>query len=122
MAFILSMSSFQLGAAVAYQKGMHTTEFNGKCSDNRPKNKDVHMTAIENAKKAAWNNYTAKFSAEKTEKYMVNSDAFTSNLDKFISADLSFNSDSCLLACKPVIPAASSSNILLSSGLELINL
>ena len=85
MALILSMSSLQLGAAVAYQKGMYTTEFNGKCSDNRPRSKDVHMAAIENAKKAAWNNYTAKFSAEKTEKYMVNSDAFTSNLDKFIT-------------------------------------
>ena len=68
-ALILSFLSFQLGAAVSYQKGMHTIEFNGKCSDNRPRSKDIHMTAIENAKKAAWNNYTAKFSAEKTEKY-----------------------------------------------------
>ena len=85
LALILIMSSFQLGAAVAYQKGMHTTEFNGKCSDNRPKNKDVHMAAIENAKKAAWNNYIAKFSAEKTENYMANSEAFTSNLDKFMT-------------------------------------
>ena len=85
MALFLSLSSFQLSAAVAYQKGMHTMEFNGKCSDNRPRSKDVHMATIENAKKAAWNNYTAKFSAEKTEKYMANSEAFTSNLDKFIT-------------------------------------
>ena len=51
----------------------------------RPRSTDVHMAAIENAKKAAWNNYTAKFSAEKTEKYMANSEAFTSDLNKFIT-------------------------------------
>ena len=38
------------------------------------------------------------------------------------SADFNFNSASCLLACSPVIPAASSNKILLSSGFEFINL
>jgi len=85
MILILSISSVEVSAAITYQKGMHTIEFNGRCSGNRPKSKDVHMAAIENAKKAAWNNYTAKFSAEKIENYMENSEAFTSDLDKFIT-------------------------------------
>ena len=82
---LVSILSFNLYSAVSYQKGMHTMEFNGKCSDNRPRSKDVHITAIENAKKAAWNNYVAKFSAEKTGKYLQNSDSFTSNLDTYIT-------------------------------------
>jgi len=82
---LVSILSFNLYSAVSYQKGMHTMEFNGKCSDNRPRSKDVHITAIENAKKAAWNNYVAKFSAEKTGKYLQNSGSFTSNLDTYIT-------------------------------------
>lgn len=83
--FLVSFLSFSLTSAVSYQKGMHTMEFNGKCSDNRPRSKDVHSTAIENAKKAAWNNYIAKFSPEKTEKYLANSKSFTSNLDTYMT-------------------------------------
>ena len=83
--FLVSVLPFSLSSAIAYQKGMHTIEFNGKCSDNRPRSKDIHVTAIENAKKAAWNNYVAKFSPEKTEKYIPNSDSCTSILDSYIT-------------------------------------
>jgi hypothetical protein len=84
LAFSL-LTPFQLNAAIAYQKGIKTIEFTGRCSDNRPREKKVHLQAIESAKKAAWNNYVAKFSAEKMTNYMKNENNFTSEIDKYIT-------------------------------------
>ena len=52
MAIILMPLSIQ--SATTYSTGVGTVEFNGKCKDNRPRNKDDHFKAIERAKKAAW--------------------------------------------------------------------
>ncbi|SVC36031.1 uncharacterized protein METZ01_LOCUS288885, partial [marine metagenome] len=51
LAFSL-LAPFQLNAAVAYQKGMKTIEFTGRCSENRPRDRTIHLQAIESAKKA----------------------------------------------------------------------
>ena len=83
MAIILMPLSIQ--SATTYSTGVGTVEFNGKCKDNRPRNKDDHFKAIERAKKAAWDKYTGKFSAEKMTNYMSNSGDFVSELDKYIT-------------------------------------
>ena len=49
-----------------------------------------------------------------------NIDILSPILSKFFSVALSFSSESCLLVCKPDIPAASSRIIFLSSGLKFI--
>ena len=76
---------FSINSATTYSTGVGTVEFNGKCKDNRPRSKDDHFKAIEKAKKAAWDKYTGKFSAEKMSNYMANSRSFVSELDKYIT-------------------------------------
>jgi len=76
---------FSVNSATTYSTGVGTVEFNGKCKDNRPRSKDDHFVAIEKAKKAAWDRYTGKFSAEKMTNYMANSQEFVSKLDNFVT-------------------------------------
>ena len=76
---------FSVNSATTYSTGVGTVEFNGKCKDNRPRSKDDHFVAIEKAKKAAWDRYTGKFSAEKMSNYMANSQEFVSKLDNFVT-------------------------------------
>lgn len=83
---LLSMLlSFPVSSATTYSTGIGTVEFSGKCKDNRPRSKDDHFQAIEKAKKAAWDKYIGKFSAEKMTNYMSNTNEFVSNLDQFIT-------------------------------------
>ena len=49
MAIILMPLSIQ--SATTYSTGVGTVEFNGKCKDNRPRNKDDHFKAIERLKR-----------------------------------------------------------------------
>ncbi len=81
----LLLMPFSINSATTYSTGVGTVEFNGKCKDNRPRSKDDHFKAIEKAKKAAWDKYTGKFSAEKMSNYMANSGNFVSELDKYIT-------------------------------------
>ena len=81
----LLLMPFSISSATTYSTGVGTVEFNGKCKDNRPRSKDDHFKAIEKAKKAAWDKYTGKFSAEKMSNYMANSGNFVSELDKYIT-------------------------------------
>lgn len=85
LGLIILLMPLSLSSATTYSTGIGTVEFNGKCNDNRPRNKDDHFQAIENAKKAAWDKYTGKFSAEKMTNYMSNSGNFVSELDKYIT-------------------------------------
>lgn len=85
LTLIFILFPFSISSATTYSTGVGTIEFNGKCKDNRPRNKEDHFKAIDLAKVAAWNKYTGKFSAEKMSNYMSNSNDFLSKLDQFIT-------------------------------------
>ena len=70
----------------AQYKGRATIELPKRlCTkDNRPKDRSLHLNAIEEAKKIAWNNYINTFSREKINAYNANKNAFLSNFDKYV--------------------------------------
>lgn len=72
-------------ADVAYERGISTTSYKGRCSKGRPSNSDVHFETIRAAKKAAWDNYTAGFSPSKLENYLNFEQTFTSDLETYIT-------------------------------------
>ncbi|MEL0238220.1 MAG: hypothetical protein VW963_08370 [Candidatus Neomarinimicrobiota bacterium] len=68
-------------------KGRATIELPKKlCSkkDNKPKDRKIHIAAIEKAKKIAWNNYVGSFAQEKIDAYNSNKDIFMSNFDSYV--------------------------------------
>ena len=52
--------------------------------DNRPKERSLHLRAIEEAKKIAWNNYINTFTREKIDAYNSNKNAFLSKFDEYV--------------------------------------
>ena len=75
---------FNISIDAAQVKGRATVELPKKgCSSDRPKNRDLHLKAIQAAKYSAWDNYLSSFSSEKIDAYRANEQIFKSNFSEY---------------------------------------
>lgn len=76
---------FNISLDAAQVKGRATVELPKKgCTNDRPKNRDIHLQAIEAAKNTGWDNYVSSFSSEKIDAYRANEASFKSNFSDYV--------------------------------------
>ena len=76
---------FNISLDAAQVKGRATVELPNKgCTNDRPKNRDIHLQAIEAAKNTGWDNYVSSFSSEKIDAYRANEASFKSNFSDYV--------------------------------------
>tara|TARA_B110000008_G_C16968290_1_gene562925 strand:- start:793 stop:1923 length:1131 start_codon:yes stop_codon:yes gene_type:complete len=81
--FILNID---LEAQSISEKGIGSVELDrSTCRDGRPADKNKQSTAIEKAKRSAWEKYTSRLSADRSAAYYAAEEQFLSEIDSYIT-------------------------------------
>jgi|TARA_B100001093_G_scaffold186020_1_gene178754 hypothetical protein len=91
--FIIFISS-ELEAQNITEKGIASVELDkSTCRNGRPTDKNKHFTAIERAKKSAWEKYISTLSTDRSAAYYSDEQKFLSELDNYITDYVILTSD-----------------------------